>query len=61
MDYLQKHPNKTQTVIIFCTSRWQLNENISIPCYADNHHMNFYTILYNITLFYKTPYLANIK
>jgi len=61
MDYLQRFPNTTQTVVIFCTSRYEINENLSIPCFADNYHMNFYTIVYNISLFYRTPYLANLR
>lgn len=61
MEHLKQYPNATQTVVIFCTSRWQISDNFSVPCYADNYHMNFYTIIYNITLFYRTPYLANLR
>lgn len=60
MRRLEREPNKTQNVVVFCTGRWEVQDNFSVPCYADHYHLNFYTIIYNLTLFFKTPYLGNL-
>jgi hypothetical protein len=61
MEHLSAHPNKTQSIIIFCTdSTWKVN-GMTIPCYADDYHLNFYTILYNVSLNHRSPYMGNLK
>lgn len=61
MENLREYPNRTQMIIIFCTnSSWRIN-NMFVPCYANEYHLNFYTILYNISLNHRTPYMGNLK
>ncbi len=61
MEYLRQRPNKTQIVVIFCTdSQWNIF-NYSVPCYANDYHLNFYTILYNVSLNHRSPYMGNLK
>jgi hypothetical protein len=32
-----------------------------VPCFAEDYHLNFYTIIYNLSLFHRVPYLGNLK
>jgi hypothetical protein len=59
--YIEQHPNKTQLMVVFCSdSTWQVG-NTSVPCFAEDYHLNFYTIVYNLSLFHKVPYMSNLK
>lgn len=59
--WLRVHPNKTQMVIVFCTNAtWRVN-NVDVPCYAEDYHLNFYTIIYNLSLYHRIPYMGNLK
>ena len=61
MEYLNNNPNKTQLLLVFCSnSSWKVGD-VHIPCYAEDYHLNFYTIVYNLSLFHKTPYMGNLK
>lgn len=61
MGYLQRNPNKTQFVVVFCTnSTWRVG-NVDVPCYAEDFHLNFYTIVYNMSLYHRVPYMSNLK
>jgi hypothetical protein len=61
MDHLSQHPNKTQSIVVFCTnSSWKVN-GADIPCYANDYHLNWYTILYNVSLNHRSPYMGNLK
>jgi hypothetical protein len=62
-NYLMDHLNQTQIAIVFCTDKWAITDNIFIPCKFENYQKEliFYTILYNYTLLYKTPYLSDQK
>lgn len=61
MSYLDKNKNKTQLILIFCSnSSWNVGQ-FEVPCYANDYHLNFYTIVYNLSLFHKTPYMGNLK
>ena len=61
MEYLDQHPNKTQLIVVFCSdSNWVIG-NMSVPCYADDYHLNFYTIVYNLSLFHRIPYMGNLR
>jgi hypothetical protein len=61
MSYLTLHPNKTQSVLIFCSNSSINVGGLDIPCYAEDYHLNFYTIVYNLSLFHRVPYLGNMK
>ena len=61
MKKLEIVPNKTQAVVVFCTSgSWQL-QNVNIPCYGEKYHVNSYTIIYNFTLFHRVPFFNSLK
>lgn len=61
LDYLKAHPNKTQSVLVFCSnSSWKVG-NVEVPCWAEDYHLNFYTIVYNLSLFHRVPYMGNLK
>lgn len=52
-EYLKTNPNMTQYGVVWCTSKWVVNENIQIPCQygKDNgQEMLFYSLFYNFTL-----------
>jgi hypothetical protein len=65
--YLQENENKTQIGVIFCTSEWVLFKNmgVSIPCRFDElkneNKLIFYTIVFNWTLSFKSPFLQNLQ
>lgn len=58
---LELNPNKTQAVVVFCTTGyWEIGD-YKLPCYADTYHMNAYTIIFNLTLFHRVPFFSNLK
>lgn len=61
MQYLKEYPNKTQSVLIFCSNSSIKVGDVEIPCFAEEYHLNFYTIIYNLSLFHRVPYLGNMK
>lgn len=51
---------------MFCTDKWKLDNNpsLAIPCQFERitqKKLIFYTIIYNYTLLYKTPYLSDFR
>ena len=61
MDKLKIVPNKTQAVVVFCTTgSWQIS-NIELPCYGEDYHLNSYTIIFNFTLFHRVPFFNSLK
>jgi len=32
-----------------------------MPCYAEDYHLNAYTIIFNLTLFHRVPFFSNLK
>lgn len=63
-NYLKEHENKTMIGVLFCTSEYVLYEDmgISIPCKFDEiqgRKLIFYTVVYNWTLNFKSPYLSD--
>ena len=60
-DYLMKNNNKTQIGVIFCTSEWPITETINFPCHFTDKSktINFYSIMYNSTLFLNSPFLSD--
>jgi len=53
--------NKTLVLIVFCTSEWKIAGDIKIPCNFEKligKKLIFYTIVYNKTLNYKSPYMS---
>ncbi len=58
---LEASPNKTQAVVVFCTTgSWEIGD-FKVPCYADDYHLNTYTIIFNLTLFHRVPFFSNLK
>lgn len=51
-NYLKNNPNMTWYTVVWCTTEWEITEDISIPCqYADkSKDMIFYSIFYNFSL-----------
>ena len=61
MDYLQRFPNKTQSVIVFCTNTsWRINDT-QVPCYAEDYHLNTYSIVFNLSLFHRVPFFSDLR
>ena len=61
MEHLRTHPNKTQTVLVFCgEGGWKVGQ-FEVPCQADHLHLNTYTIIYNMSLFHQVPYMSGIQ
>ncbi|EGR27398.1 hypothetical protein IMG5_196680, partial [Ichthyophthirius multifiliis] len=64
VNFIHTNPNMTQIGVVFCTSKWSIiNDQISIPCQSNqmppyNKKVVMYTIFYNWTLFYRSPYLS---
>lgn len=53
--------NKTLVMIVFCTTEWKIAGDIKIPCNFEKligKKLIFYTIVYNKTLNYKSPYMS---
>jgi hypothetical protein len=61
MQHLRDHPNKTQSVLVFCSNSSIRVGEVEVPCFAEDYHLNFYTIIYNLSLFHRVPYLGNMK
>lgn len=63
--HLQLHPNQTNYGVIFCTSQWPIADNtLSLPCTFSKlagKKMVFYSIIYNWTLTFKSPFLQEFK
>eukprot|EP00347_Sterkiella_histriomuscorum_P002432 403368176 len=54
-NYLNNNPNMTWYSVVWCTSEWKVNANLSIPCKfsyqsSKSQRMMFYTLFYNYTL-----------
>lgn len=61
MDHLKRFPNKTQSVVVFCTNEsWQINDT-KIPCYAEHYHLNTYSIVFNLSLFHRVPFFSGLS
>jgi hypothetical protein len=57
MDHLAKNANHTGVGLLFCTENWQLNENLTFPCYFEqtvNKKLILYSIIYNTTLSFES-------
>lgn len=65
--YVQTHRNQTQIAVIFCTKSWDIffdGYTLEIPCTFDrlsNKTMAFYSIYYNMTLGFQTPYFFKLN
>ena len=35
--------------------------DLDIPCYAEDFHLNFYTLIYNLSLYHRVSYMGNLK
>lgn len=46
---------------MFCSNSTIRVGDFDIPCYAEDYHLNFYTIIYNLSLFHRVPYLGDLK
>jgi hypothetical protein len=47
--------------VAFCTNGyWEIGE-FKMPCYAEQYHLNSYTIIFNLTLFHRVPFFSNLK
>ena len=46
---------------MFCTTESIRYGNISVPCYVDYYHINYYTIYINVSLFHTVPYFSDLK
>lgn len=68
VSYIKQNPNRTQIGVVFCTSNYTVKNDLEFPCSSFDHirgyedllkgkRMIFYNILYNWTLFYRSPYL----
>ena len=61
---LSLNPNTTQIGLIFCNGEWPL-KGIDLPCKLDKlsnqKELIFYSIVYNYTLYYKSPILTDWK
>ena len=63
-NYLETHMNQTQIGVIFCTSNWPISKIYNVPCHFEqlvNQKLIFYSIVYNNSLLWKSPYIANWK
>lgn len=61
MDYLKRFPNKTQSVVVFCTnSTWSVKD-VQIPCYGNEYHLNSYTLIFNLSLFHRVPFFSDLR
>jgi hypothetical protein len=63
-DYLSKHMNKTQIGILFCTEEWRLSPQYNLPCKFEQlvgKKLIFYSIVYNNSLLFKSPYFSTWK
>jgi hypothetical protein len=66
-NYVQNHRNQTQIAVIFCTKSWDIffdGYTLEIPCTFDrlsNKTMAFYSIYYNMTLGFQTPYFFKLN
>lgn len=69
--FFENYQNVTQVGIIFCTSNYTITKDITFPCsnfdhvrgvgedpFFRNKKLLVYTIFYNWTLFYRSPYIS---
>jgi hypothetical protein len=65
--YIQSNRNQTQIAVVFCTQSWDISFDgytLEIPCTFErlsNHTMAFYSIYYNMTLGFQTPYFFKLN
>lgn len=61
--YLESNMNMTQIGVIFCTSEWSLTSLYNVPCHFEQltGQLVFYTIVYNNSLLWKSPYISSWK
>ena len=65
--YTDSHKNETQIAIVFCTKTWSVGfgkNSIQIPCHfekLEDKKMVFYSIYYNMTLGFQTPYFVKLS
>lgn len=63
-NYLENHLNQTQIGVIFCTSQWPISGVYNLPCRFEQlvgQKLIFYSIVYNNTLLWKSPFVQNWK
>lgn len=62
--YLEQNLNQTQIGVIFCTSKWPISTVYNMPCRFEQlvgQKLIFYSIVYNNTLLWRSPYVSNFK
>ena len=62
--YLENHLNETQIGVIFCTSKWPISSVYNLPCKFEQlvgQKLIFYSIVYNNSLLWKSPFVSNWK
>lgn len=62
--YLESNLNRTQIGVIFCTSQWPITSVYNLPCKFEQlvgQKLVFYSVVYNNTLLWKSPFIQNWK
>ena len=62
--YLENNLNLTQIGVIFCTSEWPISSFYNLPCKFEQlvgQKLIFYSIVYNNSLLWKSPFVSNWK
>jgi hypothetical protein len=51
-DYLKIYPNTTLYAVVFCTTEWEIGNNMTLPCRYEktDKRLIFYSIFFNVTL-----------
>ena len=52
-NYLQNNANMTWFAVVWCTTEWEVTENVKIPCHyskSNGKNMIMYNIFFNFSL-----------